>query len=247
MRLLNDNLRHALINARLQPVDVAAHLAVDPKTVHRWLKGRIPYPRHRWAIADLLHVEESDLWPEAAQQHRVISGEVQAIYPHRWTVPQATWRHLFQSATREIGILTYSGLFLAEDTGIIRLLATQARAGVRVRILLGDANAPEVATRGSDEAIGPTVMAARVANALTLYKPLVGVGTAEVRLHETVLYNSIYRADDDLLINAHAYGTPAAQAPVIHLRLTEPQAAAATYLNSFERVWGTAKPHAEQA
>ncbi|WP_345566630.1 XRE family transcriptional regulator [Nonomuraea rosea] len=247
MRPLNDNLRHALTNARLQPVDVAAHLAVDPKTVHRWLKGRIPYPRHRWAIADLLHLDEADLWPELAQQHRAISDEVQAIYPHRWSVPQATWRHLFQSAAREIGILTYSGLFLAEDTGIIRLLAAQARSGVRVRILLGDAGALEVATRGIDEAIGPTVMAARVTNALTLYKPLIGADNAEIRLHETVLYNSIYRADDDLLINAHAYGTPAAQAPVIHLRLTEPQAAAATYLNSFERVWDAAKPHAERA
>jgi hypothetical protein len=29
-----------------------------------------------------------------------------------------------------------------------------------------------------------------------------------------VLCNSIYRADDQLLVNQHAYGTPAAQAPV---------------------------------
>ncbi|MEU7004510.1 XRE family transcriptional regulator [Nonomuraea sp. NPDC046570] len=237
---MNDNLRHALINARLQPVDVAAHLAVDPKTVQRWLNGRIPHPRHRWAVADLLHIDEADLWPDA-QRRRAISGEVQAVYPHRWAVPQAAWRHLFQSATREIGILTYSGLFLAEDTGIIRLLAQQAHAGVRVRILLGDAQAPEVAARGIDEAIGPTVMAARVRNALALYRPLIGIDQAEVRLHQTVLYNSIYRADDDILINTHAYGTLATQAPVIHLRAAEPHAAAATYLTSFENVWATAK------
>jgi hypothetical protein len=244
---LNDNLRHALSNARLQPIDVAAHLAVDPKTVHRWLSGRIPYPRHRWAIADLLQVGEAELWPDVAPPQRVISDEVQAVYPHRWAVPRAVWRQLFESATREIGILAYSGLFLAEDTGITRLLAAQARAGIKVRILLGDPDAPEVAARGVDEAIGAAVMAARVRNALTLYRPLVGIEHAEIRLHSTVLYNSIYRADGELLVNTHAYGTPAAEAPVIHLRAAEPQAAAATYLASFERVWATAKMHSDMA
>ncbi|MEV4835918.1 helix-turn-helix transcriptional regulator [Nonomuraea sp. NPDC049486] len=244
---MNDNLRHALANARLQPADIAARLAVDPKTVHRWLKGRMPYPRHRWAIADLLHVDEADLWPEATQHHRVISDEVQAVYPHRWAVPQHTWRHHFESATREIGILTYSGLFLAEDTGLIRLLAAQAGAGVNVRILLGDPDAPAVATRGIDEAIGAPIMAARVRNAFTLYRTVLGSGTAEIRLHGTVLYNSIYRSDDNLLINTHAYGTPAAQAPVMHLRATEQQAAAETYLASFERVWASATAYADGA
>lgn len=43
---MNHHLRHALADARLQAVDLAAHLAVDPKTVERWLKGRVPYPRH---------------------------------------------------------------------------------------------------------------------------------------------------------------------------------------------------------
>jgi hypothetical protein len=42
----------------------------------------------------------------------------------------------------------------------------------------------------------------------------------EIRLHRTVLYNSIYRADDQLLVNQHAYGLPAAQAPVFCLRTT---------------------------
>ncbi|MEV1001805.1 helix-turn-helix transcriptional regulator [Nonomuraea sp. NPDC050202] len=243
---MNETLRHALINARLQPADVAAHLGVDPKTVHRWLRGRIPYPRHRWAIADLLKTEEAELWPEVTQQQRALTDEVQAIYPHRWAVPRATWRQLFQAATSEIGILAYSGLFLAEDTGLIRLLVKKAEAGVRVRVLLGDPDAPSVAARGVDEAIGADVMAARVRNALALYQPLVGIENAETRLHQTVLYNSIYRADTELLVNSHAYGTPAAEAPVIHLRAIEQEAAAATYLASFEHVWASAQRCTQQ-
>ncbi|MEW9530816.1 XRE family transcriptional regulator [Microbispora sp. NPDC049125] len=239
---MSDTLRHALARARLQPVDVAAALGVDPKTVDRWLNGRIPYPRHRWAIAELLHADEGDLWPDVAPPRRTITHEVQAVYPHRWAVPQGVWRRLFQAAEREIDILTYSSLFLAEDTGMIRLLASRARAGAKVRILLGDPDSPQVAARGAEEGIGADVMAARVRNALTLYSPLHQVDGVEIRLHQTVLYNSIYRADNDLLINVHAYGTPAAQAPVLHLTTTEDEDSTAVYLTSLERVWATARP-----
>lgn len=239
---MNQNLRHALAHARLHAVDVAARLAVDPKTVDRWLNGRVPYPRHRWAIADLLHVSEGDLWPEVAGHSRPISNEIRAVYQHRHEVPQAVWREHFASATENIGILTYSGLFLAEDTTIIRSIGQRARAGVKVRVLLGDPDSPEVAARGADENIGPDVMAARIRNALALYRPFNDVPGVEMRLHGTVLYNSIYRADDQLLVNTHAYGIPAAQAPVTHFQ-AEDEGAAAVYLSSFERVWISARPY----
>ncbi|WP_066942348.1 XRE family transcriptional regulator [Microtetraspora fusca] len=238
---MSENLRRTLAAARLQAVDVAAALAVDPKTVNRWLKGRIPYPRHRWAVADLLQVDEAELWPEVASG-RPISDDVRGVYPHRWAVPRSAWRRLFQEAAERIDILTYSGLFLAEDAGMVRLLAERAYAGVHVRLLLGDPDSPEVAARGVDEGIGPDVMAARIRNALALYRQLQDVEGVEIRLHRTVLYNSIYRADDGLLVNIHAYGTPAAQAPVIHARVTENEGTAAVYVTSLERVWATAEP-----
>ena len=117
----------------------------------------------------------------------------------------------------EIAILAYSALFLAEDTGILRILADKGRAGVSVRIALGDPDGPNVAERGEEEGIGDA-MAAKIRNALTLYRPLCAVENIEIRLHRTVLYNSIYRADDQLLVNQHTYGIPAAQAPVFCLR-----------------------------
>ncbi|MET7333463.1 XRE family transcriptional regulator [Nonomuraea sp. NPDC005650] len=243
---MNDNLRNAMVAARITPTDVAAALTVDPKTVNRWLKGRIPYPRHRWAIADLLHVHEADLWPQVTQQHLALAGDVQAIYSHRWAVPQSVWHTLFQGATEEIGILTYSGLFLPEDRRILDILTDRARTGVKVRILLGDPDSPQVARRGTDEGIGPDVMAARIKNALTLYRRLHNVPNVEIRLHRTVLYNSIFRADSRLLVNLHAYATPAADAPVMHLRHREDQGASAIYLVSFERIWTTAAPHSNE-
>ncbi|WP_219465681.1 helix-turn-helix domain-containing protein [Nonomuraea rhizosphaerae] len=168
---MNDNLRHAIAHVGLTAVDIAARLDVDPKTVDRWLRGRTPYPRHRWALADLLDVDEADLWPDAATRpHRTASTELKALYPHRWAVPRTAWQRLFGSAAHEIGILVYSGLFLAEDTGVLRILRAKARAGLQVRILLGDPDSPHVATRGADEAIGEDIMTARTRNALALFR-----------------------------------------------------------------------------
>ncbi|MFI0425235.1 XRE family transcriptional regulator [Spongiactinospora sp. 9N601] len=239
---MNDHLRAALTRARLTTTDIAARLAVDPKTVDRWLHGRTPYQRHRWALADLLDLDEADLWPDLTPSDHPANPELQAVYPHRWMVPRTVWRRHFERATQHIDILTYSGLFLAEDTGLLHLLAPQARAGVHIRILLGDPDSPAVAARGQEEGIGPDVMAARVHNAITLYRPLAAVDGIDLRLHRTTLYNSLYRADDHLLINPHIHATPAAKAPVIHLHTTGDDGATTTYLDSYNRIWTSAAP-----
>ncbi len=85
-------------------------------------------------------------------------------------------------------------------------------------------------------------MAAKIRNALTLYRPLGAVEDIEIRLHRTVLYNSIYRADDQMLVNQHTYGIPAAPAPVFCLCDAGGGEMAALYLDSFERVWASAAP-----
>jgi transcriptional regulator with XRE-family HTH domain len=226
------------MRARLREDDVAARLGVDPKTVRRWLNGRIPYRHNRSAIAELVGINEADLWPDAGGPLAARSGreELGTVYPHRWAVPREVWTTLFASAEHEISVLAYSALFLAEDSGILRILADKGRAGVTVRIALGDPDGPNAAERGKEEGIGGA-MAAKIRNALTLYRPLATVQNIEIRLHRTVLYNSIYRADDQLLVNQHTYGVPAAQAPVFCLCDTGGGEMATLYFQSFERVW----------
>ena len=150
-------------------------------------------------------------------------------------------QQLFVSAEHEISILAYSALFLAEDSGILRILADKGSAGVTVRIALGDPDGPNAAERGKEEGIGDA-MAAKIRNALTLYRPLTTVQNVEIRLHRTVLYNSIYRTDNQLLVNQHTYGVPAAQAPVFCLCDSDDGEMAALYLDSFERVWASSTP-----
>jgi hypothetical protein len=226
------------MSAGLDAADVAARLGVDSKTVEQWCAGRVPYARNRAALAALVGRDEHELWPTTRQLRPSMppGGEVLAIYPHRWAVPRETWLRHFTGAEREIGILAYSALFLVEDPGILRTLAGRARAGVSVRILLGDPDSPEVADRGESEGIGDA-MPARIRNALALLRPLTAEPGVHLRLHRTALYNSIYRADDDLLINPHVYAQPAATAPVLHVRPTEDGMLAANYAESFERVW----------
>jgi transcriptional regulator with XRE-family HTH domain len=237
---LNETLRRALLRARLSEEDVATRLEVDPKTVRRWLEGRVPYMRHRWMLAGVLGLDEADLWPQLrVGQSR--PDEVRAIYPHRDAVPRDVWQRLFGSAKREIGILDCSALFLAEDPGVLGVLAGLARGGVKVRICVRDPGAPDVAGSAAGQG-ADDMLAADVADALAQFGPLLEGGGAEIRLHRDVLYNSIYRADDGLLVSQHAYGIPAGQAPVIHLRRTEDGDMVAAYLESFEGIWRGARP-----
>jgi hypothetical protein len=238
---VNDTLRRALADARLGEVEVSSALGVDPKTVQRWVAGRLPRRRHRWALADLVGQHELDLWPAPSRGQVAQCPEITATYARRSAVPRDEWHQLFASAEQEIGVLVYSGLFLAEDVEVLRTLSDRSRAGVRVRLLLGDPDSPEVAARGAEEGIGEAV-AAKIRNALVYFRSLLDVDGFELRLHRTVLYNSLYRADDELLVNIHVHGFPAAHAPVLHLYARGDRDLTSTYLDSFERIWTQAAP-----
>lgn len=239
----NDRLRSAMLERGVTPADLAAVLEVDPKSVERWISGRLPYRRHRYAVAAHLGVDESYLWPEglsADQVGNASESEIVNIYPHRWMVPSDLWRNFFDAAETDIGVLVYSGLFLAEDAGLHRIFRRKAEAGAQVRVLLGDPDSDVVAQRGADEGIEET-MAAKVRNAMVLYRQLRGTTGIDFRLHTTVLYNSIYRADEQVLVNTYVYGFPASQAPVLHLRRVAGGDLMTTYLDSFDRVWDSAR------
>src|SRR5690349_5089384 len=147
----NDRLRTALLERGMTPADLAEAMDVDPKTIERWLGGRLPYRRHRYAVAAHLGVDETYLWPEGQNRDQIVSAsesEIINIYPHRWTVPSDLWRNFFDNAEQEIGVLVYSGLFLCQDAGVLRIFRKKAGAGASVRILLGDPDSHAAAERG---------------------------------------------------------------------------------------------------
>jgi transcriptional regulator with XRE-family HTH domain len=243
--MANERLRALLLERRVTTAELAEAVQVDAKTVERWIvAGRVPYRKHRYNVAAFFGVDEAYIWPDALNNEQVLAAsesEIVAVYPHRWNVPRDAWGHLFGQAEQEIGILVYTGYFLAEDAGVRQLLADKARSGVRVRILLGDPESPFVDERRHSEGIEDT-MPAKVRSAIAMLRPLQSVENTEIRLHGTILYNSIYRGDEQLLVNTHIYGVMANGAPVFHLRKIPGGDMVATYLESFDRVWSEAKP-----
>ncbi|WP_104393715.1 DUF5919 domain-containing protein [Nocardia nova] len=95
----NERLREALLRSGLTPQSVAAEIKVDAKTVERWItKGRMPYPKHRFAIAALVNEPESFLWPEAAPRRQF--ADVEAVFPTRAEFVEAMPpREIFKNAT----------------------------------------------------------------------------------------------------------------------------------------------------
>jgi hypothetical protein len=64
----------------------------------------------------------------------------------------------------------------------------------------------------------------------------------QLRVHDTVLYNSIYRFDDQMIVNTHLFGKPGAHAPALHLRRLSAGDMFTTYEDSFTSVWERARP-----
>jgi transcriptional regulator with XRE-family HTH domain len=236
---MNETLCRALLQARLTEEDVAARLQVDPKTVRRWLEGRVPYLRHRWAIAAMLGADETDLWPQL-RTARTRPDEVLAVYPHRDTVPRDVWLCVLGSAEHEIGILEDADLPVAADQPILAALAERAGSGVGMRICLYDLDTSGIAQYAGGPESGDALTAS-VRDALAIYAPLREKGEVEIRLRQGIVYSSIYHGDDELLVSQHAYGMPVGSAPVLHLRRAEDDDMVAAYLDAFELTWATAR------
>ncbi|MFD5185751.1 helix-turn-helix domain-containing protein [Streptomyces sp. NPDC058372] len=223
---------------------LAEATGVDPKSVERWVNlGRVPRRATAITAAEALGEDVHALWPALRQPRtaRAVSPELVALYEQRADIPVSIFVDLLSSAQEQVDVLVYAAVFLHEAyPRLNELLREKAEAGCRVRICLGDANSPNVQLRGQEEKFGHGIET-RCRLALLHYRALVGVPRVEIRTHGTTLYNSVYRVDDQALINAHVWGVNAYGAPVWHLRRAEGGSMFDTYAKSFDAVWSTAQ------
>jgi hypothetical protein len=244
---VNDRLRTAMMRTGVTVDDLALCCGVDQKTVERWISlGRVPHRTHRWTAARRLGYEESYLWPDVrrstARRAEAANSELVRLYPDRASVPREVWLRLMRDATAHLDVLVFSGTFYAQTQPRIASMITDAAGrGVDVRLCFGDPTCEAVATRDQEERLGGT-LAHKIRSSLTYYRPLADVSGCEMRLHSTTLYASLFRYDDEILANPHAFGEPASANPTLHLRRLDGGPVAEHYIACFERVWDSAKP-----
>ncbi|MGG2465132.1 XRE family transcriptional regulator, partial [Streptomyces sp. RGM 3693] len=184
------------------------------------------------------------LWPalRQARSARAVSPELVALYDQRADVPVSMYADLFAQAEERIDVLVYAAVFLHEAYPRLNdLLRERAAEGCAVRIAIGDADSENVKQRGKEERFGHGIES-RCRLALMHYRPLLEVSGVELRTHGTTLYNSLYRSDDQMLVNAHVWGVNAYGAPVWHLRRNSDGGIFDSYTESFDAVWGQATP-----
>ncbi|WP_221762688.1 XRE family transcriptional regulator [Nonomuraea sp. WAC 01424] len=228
--------------------DLAEICGVEPKTVERWVNtGRVPHRRHRWAAAKLLTADETYLWPgvlesSGARRGRAHRSELVEVFPDRASVPRELWLRLLTDAQERVDVLVFSGTCYAQtQPRIARLLTEIAQRGVAIRLCFGDPDAQSVETRDREEGLSGT-LPAKIRSSLTYYRTLPDLDGCEIRLHATTLYASLFRYDDDILVNPHAYGEPASANPTFHFHRLDGGTMAEHYMSSFERVWAGAVP-----
>ena len=245
----NERLRAAMAAGGWTYASLAAKAEVDPKSIERWVNlGRTPRRATAMLAAETLGEDVHALWPALRQARaaRAVSPELVALYDQRADVPVSTFTDMLAQAREHIDVLVYAAVFLHEAYPRLNdLLRERAAEGCSVRIALGDAGSENVRQRGEEERFGHGIES-RCQLALMHYRPLVGLPGIELRTHETTLYNSLYRADDQLLVNAHVWGVNAYGAPVWYLRRNGAGGIFDTYAQSFDAVWATATPVQEE-
>ncbi len=250
--MANERLRSAITDAELDVDQLAGLLRVDAKTVHRWLSGRIPYPRHRTKIAKALGREERDLWPESTPQPQPQDQDTRrdiiAAYPRAGDPDAPDWRALLRDATERIELLDYTLLEIVQDDEVIELLAAKGAGGATVRMMISDQDSVWVTATDVDElgtgedyhGNGQTALAIQRAHGHL--EPLIGKAGIEIREFLAGRYNSILRFDDQMLLTLHVWGMRGDQAPLLHLRREDDDGLFNRFAAHFDALWETAQP-----
>ena len=237
---MNTRLQTAMRTARADVDAVARVAGVDPRTVQRWLNGRVPHARHRWAVAKLLGDEEGRLWPAGRRElapGAEATAEVVAAYAHRADIPIGTWATLIESARQRIDLLGYAHLFLPEQhLDLSSRIEKACAAGCRVRIMFADPDGAGVRDRDALEQLSGT-LPARIGMAMAYFHGLDAVSGVQIHVHDVHLYHAIYRFDDEMIVTPHLMGAHGPQHPALQLQRLGPDGIFASFADQFERVW----------
>lgn len=222
----NERLRAAIRQQGLDPDRLSVLIQVDVKTVYRWLRGRTPRPDYRARAAKALERDERELWPETAIKVPAEDPqrEIEGAWPHASDYRAPDWPALMTTAVERIDLLDYTLLDIVSAPGIPDMLADKAAAGCHVRVLIAAPDSIWVASAakqlGLDEQdyVSRTELQREIEQARGHLEALIGKPDIDVRTFYAERTNTILRFDEQMLVSLHLWGTPTAQAPMLHLR-----------------------------
>ena len=238
LKMTNTALLAALRDKGLSERIVAERVDVDPKSVQRWVSGRVtPHPRHRAAVAELLQEDEMTLWPEVARSRMKIGAdrELHQLFPTTAEVPLAHWHRLMRSPKSELTICHYSPYnFKHMVPDFERMIRRTAEAGARIRVITGDPDHPIVPS--NEETSGaPIPLNLRIRAAHHLFEPLQDV--VEVRQTALSYGRSVLRSDDEAQISWWIHGYEWQDYPSLHLRRQQNGGMFDQVVKSIEQLW----------
>ena len=165
-----NSFRARLAEADLTAEEFAEIVQVDPKTVQRWVAGRVPQRRHRAKVARALDSSPDVLWPDATATE---AGEL----ADDESAPQdviASWGQADDEGAPDVAgflgdgdgpvELLDGGGQLLRSAGLVEALLVGVRAGTDVRVVTGPSIEPRrlvdagVEVRVADLAGAPSVL-----------------------------------------------------------------------------------------
>lgn len=234
----NERLREAIQASGLSFGDLGGDVGVDAKTAQRWVyEGRVPRRATAERVAHRLAVPLDWLWPNIDGRSSRMPADFVRLYAHRADAPRQLWLELVQTAEHRVDILSMTGHTLKEENPeIAGRLRRKAEAGVRLRIVLSHPRSTALRRCGEEQHVLRALLG-RAHGAQAYFEVLRGVPGVEVRRHKATVYASIFRFDDQMLVNQHLFGTLSTASPLLHLCRETQGGLFDLFMDSYDRCW----------
>ncbi|WP_320068274.1 XRE family transcriptional regulator [Micromonospora sp. RTGN7] len=223
--------------------DLAARCDVDPKTVERWIsRGRVPHPRSRVRVAEILGKDGDVLWSEVLRRAVKVGSdrELLGLYARRSDVPRPLFRELIERAESRLWFGGYTSYFVwLEVPKAAATLGTKAGHGADVRFLLGDPASPVTTGRDRIEAT-PLTLATRIA--MSQAEIAKAPSALPVRMSDRHVGMSVWIFDDEAIVATHIGAGLGQDSVTLHLRRRESGGPFDRYVEHFEALWADAQP-----
>lgn len=165
-------------------------------------------------------------------------------YPIRKSVTRYTWNEILRGASQHIWLYGMAEHGYADDDDVPELLASAARRGCKIRVLLLDPAHSGTLMVDREEGNPSGTIAPRIRAALARFQVMAGeCGDAmQVHVYEGPPTVSIVRGDDRILITPYVRYISGDNTPTFELESAESNGMFGRYARHFRKVWDDSRP-----